>query len=77
MRRKVTLPGARHHPLSPDQVTELKQQLRTRLGREVSVDLSVDPELLGGLVVRIGSRMIDASLKTKLQQLELSMRGVR
>jgi F-type H+-transporting ATPase subunit delta len=32
---------------------------------------------MGGLVVRVGSRMIDASLKTKLQQLELSMRGVR
>ncbi|WP_279324687.1 ATP synthase F1 subunit delta, partial [Staphylococcus aureus] len=50
------------HPLTEAQVAELKQQLRTRVGREVSVDLSVDPDLLGGLVVRIGSQMIDSSI---------------
>lgn len=63
------------HPLGPDQVDELKQQLRLRLGREVSVDLSVDPTLLGGLVVRIGSQMIDSSIRTRLNALASAMKG--
>ncbi|WP_245841613.1 F0F1 ATP synthase subunit delta [Sphingomonas lenta] len=63
------------HPLTEDQVVELKQQLRARLGREVSVDLSVDPELLGGLVVRIGSTMIDSSIRTRLNTLAHAMKG--
>ncbi|TPG38687.1 F0F1 ATP synthase subunit delta [Sphingomonas koreensis] len=63
------------HPLSDDQVTALKQQLRTRLGRDVAIDLSVDPSLLGGLVVRIGSQMIDSSIKTRLNSLAHAMKG--
>ena len=63
------------HPLTGDQVTELKQQLRARLGREVSVDLAVDPDLLGGLVVRIGSQMIDSSIRTRLNALTSAMKG--
>ncbi len=63
------------HPLSDDQVAELKQQLRLRLGREVAVDLSVDPDLLGGLVVRIGSQMIDSSIRTRLNALSSAMKG--
>ena len=42
----------------------------------VAIDVKVDPSLLGGLIVRVGSRMIDNSLKTKLQKLQLSMKGV-
>src|SRR6185369_16122965 len=45
-------------------------------GGSVAIDVKVDPSLLGGLIVRIGSRMIDNSLKTKLQKLQLSMKGV-
>ena len=63
------------HALSDDQVTELKQQLRQRVGREVSVDLAVDPDLLGGLVVRIGSQMIDSSIRTRLNALTSAMKG--
>jgi F-type H+-transporting ATPase subunit delta len=63
------------HPLTDDQVGELKQQLRQRMGRDVSVDLSVDPELLGGLVVRIGSQMIDSSIRTRLNTLAHAMKG--
>ncbi|WHU01078.1 MULTISPECIES: F0F1 ATP synthase subunit delta [unclassified Sphingomonas] len=63
------------HPLSADQVDALKQQLRTRIGREVAVDLSVDPSLLGGLVVKIGSQMIDSSIKTRLNSLAHAMKG--
>lgn len=63
------------HPLEADQVDALKQQLRTRLGRDVNVDLSVDPSLLGGLVVKIGSQMIDSSIKTRLNSLAHAMKG--
>lgn len=63
------------HPLDAEQVDALKAQLRTRLGRDVSVDLSVDPSLLGGLVVKIGSQMIDSSIKTRLNSLAHAMKG--
>lgn len=63
------------HPLSSGQVDALKQQLRARIGRDVAVDLSVDPSLLGGLVVKIGSQMIDSSIKTRLNSLAYAMKG--
>lgn len=63
------------HPLTDDQVDALKQQLRTRVGSDVSVDLNVDPDLLGGLVVRIGSQMIDSSIRTRLNALASAMKG--
>ena len=63
------------HPLTAAQVTALKTQLKARVGREVSVDLSVDPALLGGLVVKIGSQMIDSSIKTRLNTLAHAMKG--
>lgn len=63
------------HPLTEEQVGELKQQLRQRVGRDVTVDLSVDPALLGGLVVRIGSQMIDSSIRTRLNALASAMKG--
>ena len=63
------------HPLDAAQVDALKAQLRTRLGRDVNVDLSVDPSLLGGLVVKIGSQMIDSSIKTRLNSLAHAMKG--
>lgn len=74
-RGEMTAEVTSAHPLSDDQVTELKQQLRQRVGREVSVDLSVDPDLLGGLVVRIGSQMIDSSIRTRLNALASAMKG--
>jgi F-type H+-transporting ATPase subunit delta len=63
------------HPLSDDQVEALKAQLRTRIGTDVSVDLSVDPTLLGGLVVQIGSQRIDSSIRTRLNALAHAMKG--
>ena len=63
------------HPLSDDQVEALKASLRQRVGRDVAVDLTVDPSLLGGLVVRIGSQMIDSSIKTRLNSLAQAMKG--
>ena len=62
--------------LTPAQTAALEQSLRSVLGAKVSVDLKVDPSLIGGLVVRVGSRMIDTSLATKLRRLRLAMKGV-
>ena len=63
------------HPLADDQVEALKASLRQRIGRDVAVELAVDPSLLGGLVVRIGSQMIDSSIKTRLNSLAQAMKG--
>lgn len=62
-------------PLSDLETVELKQVLKAKLGREARLTTKVDPALLGGLVVRVGSRMIDSSLRTKLQSLRSAMRG--
>lgn len=61
--------------LSEDQMQAVRAQLRQVTGKDVDLTLRVDPDLLGGLIVRLGSRMIDASLRSKLQRLELSMKG--
>ena len=63
------------HPLDEDQVQALKANLKSRLGRDVAVDLSIDPTILGGLVVKIGSQMIDGSIRTKLNTLAQAMKG--
>ena len=62
-------------PLNDDQIAALKSNLRTRVGRDVAVDLNVDPAILGGLVVKIGSQMIDGSIRTKLNSLAQAMKG--
>ena len=62
-------------PLKDDQVAALKQQLRTRAGRDVNIDASVDANILGGIVVKLGSQMIDASIRTKLNRLASAMKG--
>ncbi len=63
------------HPLSDEQVTALKAKLRAGLGADAALDLRVDPEILGGLIVRTGSRLIDSSLRTKLNTLASVMKG--
>jgi F-type H+-transporting ATPase subunit delta len=62
-------------PLNDDQVAALKAQLRTRAGRDVAIDAQVDPAILGGLVVKLGSQRIDASIRTKLNRLAAAMKG--
>lgn len=63
------------HPLDAGQVAALKKQLRTKVGRDVAVDLKVDSSILGGLVVKIGSQMIDSSIRTRLNTLANAMKG--
>jgi F-type H+-transporting ATPase subunit delta len=62
-------------PLNDDQVAALKAQLRARAGRDVAIDAQVDPAILGGLVVKLGSQRIDASIRTKLNRLAAAMKG--
>ena len=63
------------HTLDDGQVDAIRQNLRTRYGADIAVDLKVDPAILGGLVVKIGSRMIDGSIRTKLNALAQAMKG--
>jgi F-type H+-transporting ATPase subunit delta len=62
-------------PLNDDQLAALKAQLRTRAGRDVAIDATVDPNILGGIVVKLGSQQIDASIRTKLNRLASAMKG--
>jgi F-type H+-transporting ATPase subunit delta len=61
--------------LSDGEIAELKSTLKSKLGKEPRLHTKVDPALLGGLVVKVGSRMIDSSLRTKLDGLRAAMKG--
>jgi F-type H+-transporting ATPase subunit delta len=74
-RGELTAEVTSAHPLNDGQVDSIKQHLRTRMGRDIAVDLTVDPAILGGLVVKIGSQMIDNSIRTKLNNLAHAMKG--
>jgi F-type H+-transporting ATPase subunit delta len=60
-------------PLSDEQVASLKETLKASMGKDVTLQSRVDPSLLGGLIVKVGSRMIDSSLKTKLQNIKVAL----
>jgi len=76
-RGEITAEVTSAQPLKPPQLDSVTEALRGVLGGKVTVDAKLDPSLIGGLVVRIGSRMIDASLKSKLQRLQLAMKGAQ
>lgn len=61
--------------LSPARIAELETKLRAAAGRKVTLDLKVDPKLLGGLKVKVGSRLVDASLQGQLKRLHLTLAG--
>lgn len=75
-RGEVTAEVTTAQPLSEQQLTSLGEQLRRSVGRRVAVEVRVDPRLIAGLVVKVGSRMIDASLSSKLRRLQLAMKGI-
>ena len=75
-RGEVTAQVASAVPLNETQVGAIGAALKKVVGSNVTLDVTVDPGLLGGLVVKVGSRMVDGSLKTKLQHLQLAMKGV-
>ncbi|MEM8741043.1 MAG: F0F1 ATP synthase subunit delta [Pseudomonadota bacterium] len=73
-RGEVTADITAARPLSPAQLADLSSNLRASVGKDVSVNVTVDEALIGGLVVRIGSRMIDSSIRSKLAKLQSVMK---
>ncbi len=63
------------HALTESQLSALKAKLKTGLGQDVAIQTKVDPSILGGLIVKVGSKLIDSSLKTKLDSLSMAMKG--
>lgn len=74
-RGEVNAEVASAHPLTEQQLTTLENKLRAREGRTVKLRSRVDRDLLGGLVVTIGSKRIDSSIRTRLNSLAQAMKG--
>lgn len=74
-RGEVTAQVTSAHPLDDEQVEQLRRKLEAREGRNVKITTDVDPELLGGLVVTVGSKRIDSSIRTRLNSLAQAMKG--
>ena len=74
-RGEVTAEVASAHALTDSQLSELEQKLRAREGRTVKLKHRVDPDLLGGLIVTIGSKRIDSSIRTRLNSLAHAMKS--
>jgi F-type H+-transporting ATPase subunit delta len=75
-RGEVTAQVTVAQALSEAQREALNQQLRRSSGSRVTVDVHVDSTLIGGIVVKLGSRMVDASIRSKLQRLQLAMKSI-
>ena len=74
-RGEVTAEVTSARALTPAQSKALSAQLKQRVGSDVAINAKVDPAILGGLVVTIGSQMIDSSIKTRLNSLATAMKG--
>ena len=75
-RGEVTADVTSAAPLTGEQVNSLSETLRARIGKTVTLNQFVDPSLIGGLQVKVGSQMIDSSLKTKLAAMKIAMKEV-
>ncbi|GAA0608251.1 F0F1 ATP synthase subunit delta [Paenochrobactrum glaciei] len=64
------------YELTTAQQNELKATLKSVAGKDVAINVTVDPSILGGLIVKMGSRQIDTSLRTKLSSLKLALKEV-
>jgi len=74
-RGEVTAKVTSAHPLSAEQLKALAANLKTRVGRDVKIATTVDPAILGGLVVQLGSQLIDGSIRTRLNSFAQAMKG--
>jgi len=63
-------------PLDDEQKTKIADLLRVRFGRNIKLNTSVDEDLIGGLIVKVGSKMIDTSIRAKLANLQNAMKEV-
>lgn len=75
-RGEVTADVTSAGPLTAEQVATLADTLKAKIGKSVTLNQHVDPSLIGGLVVKVGSQMIDSSLKTKLTAMKIAMKEV-
>lgn len=75
-RGEITAEVTSAHALDEAQETELKAALKSVTGKDVTISVTVDPSILGGLIVKVGSRQIDTSLRTKLSTLKLALKEV-
>ena len=75
-RGEVTAEVTAAQALTKGQLSAINEELNRAIGSKVAVDVRVDPAIIGGLVVKVGSRMVDGSLRTKLTRLQLAMRGI-
>lgn len=75
-RGEITAEVTAARPLDERQRQGLAEAVQRAVGGRVSLDVRVDPGLIGGLVVKVASRMVDSSLRSKLQRLQLAMKGV-
>lgn len=73
-RGEVTAEVVSARPLGEAQAERLAQTLKGSVGRDVRIQARIDESLIGGLVVRVGSKMIDTSIRSKLQALETTLR---
>lgn len=64
------------YPLSDKRLDDIRATLSKVLGGDVAIDAQTDEDMIGGLVVRVGSRMVDASLRSKIQRMQLAMKGI-
>jgi len=75
-RGEVTAEVTAARSLSESQIAALQESLQRSLGGKVSISHEVDPTLIGGMVVKVGSRMVDTSLRTQLNKIQIAMKGV-
>lgn len=61
--------------LTGAQLTKLKSELKKTLGRSVDIETDIDPDLIGGFVVKIGSRLYDSSIKTQIEDMKLALKS--
>jgi F-type H+-transporting ATPase subunit delta len=74
-RGEVTAEVVAAQPLTEAQLDALSEHLRHTVGRRVTVDARVDQRLIGGMIIKVGSRMVDASVDSKLRRLQLEMKA--
>ena len=75
-RGELTAEVTSARPLGDAQIEALKRSLKDNLGKDVKIDATVDQDLIGGLVIKVGSQMIDSSIRSKLAHLQNIMKEV-
>ncbi len=74
-RGQVTAEVTSASPLNDGHTAQLRDALKASVGKDVTLQTKVDPSILGGLIVKLGSRMVDSSLKTKLDTMKVVLKG--